>query len=95
MWVFLPKSINVIVRLTDYKWAVVVDVKVCGCFPLCVSPLIDRHPVQSVPCILSNDSWEKLDKQFRKYMDCGVCVCVPFSSVLYFISMTFFFFSTS
>jgi len=57
---FLPPSKNMRVRLIgDSKLSVGVSVSVHECLSLC-GPVIDWRPVQSVPHLSPNDSWDRL-----------------------------------
>ena len=57
---FLQLSKNKHVRLIGVsKLSLGVGVSVHDCVSLC-GPVMDWRPVQGVPCLLSNDSWDKL-----------------------------------
>merc|ERR1711980_625 len=78
-----PKTCNLGTRLIDYsKLSIGVNVSVNGCLSLCVSPAIVWRPVQGVPCLSPNVSWDRLqpprdpqeDKWLRGWMD-GCLAC--------------------
>jgi len=52
-----PKTCRLI---GDSKLSVGVNVSVTGCLSLCVSPVIVWWPVQGVPCLSPNVSWDRL-----------------------------------
>ena len=60
---FLPPSKDMHVRLIgDSKMSLGVSVSMCGCLSrlsLC-GPVMDRRPVQGVPCLSPNDRWDRV-----------------------------------
>jgi len=69
---FLPPSKNMHVRLMgDSKLSRGVSVSVDGCvfrLSLC-GPAMDWWPVQGVPCLLPNDSWDRLQPPCNSKLD--------------------------
>ena len=56
-----PKTCRLGTRLIgDSKLSVGVNVSVNGCLSLCVSPAIVWRPVQGVPCLSPDVSWDRL-----------------------------------
>jgi len=56
-----PKNMHVR-SIVDSKLSLGVSVSVCGCLSrlsLC-GPVMDWRPVQGVPCLSPNDSWDRL-----------------------------------
>jgi len=63
--------------LVSLKLSLGVSVSVCGCFSLC-GPVMDWQPVQGVPRLSPDDSWDRLQPSrdptdelsgYRKWMD--------------------------
>ncbi len=61
-----PKTCRLI---GDSKLPVGVNVSVSACLSLYVSPVIDWRPVQGVPCLSPNDSWDRLQHPVLRIID--------------------------